>query len=66
VASHFLGDRVKVKSITIEDSIILVHMTSHGPDDPLCCPTMDVTRAYVLDGEQLIRFADQSSPFDSE
>ena len=47
-ASALLGDRVKVQSIDIENGIISVRMLTHGADDPMCCPTLEVTRQYQL------------------
>ena len=53
VASAFLGDRVKVESLAIQDGEIVVQMIGHGPDDPLCCPTQEVRRAFQLIGDTL-------------
>ena len=53
VASAFLGDRVKVESLAIQDGEIVVQMIGHGPDDPLCCPTQRVRRAFQLVGDTL-------------
>lgn len=47
-ASAPLGDRVKIQSIEINNGIITVQMITQGPDDPMCCPTMEVTRRYQL------------------
>ena len=44
----FIGDRVTVHSLTFEDEAIIVDMTTHGPDDPMCCPTEHVTRSWSL------------------
>lgn len=52
VATTSLGDRVRVLSLAIENNQILVEMVTHGPDDPMCCPTQHVMAAYELqDGE---------------
>lgn len=52
VASIFLGDRVQVNSLAIEDGVITVDMLAHGPSDPMCCPTQQEGRTYALvDGE---------------
>ncbi len=53
VASVLLGDRVKVESLAIQDGEIVVQMVGHGPDDPLCCPTQKVRRAFQLVGSTL-------------
>lgn len=47
-ASTLLGDRIELQALAIENGAILVDMISQGPDDPLCCPTQDVTRRYSL------------------
>ena len=54
VASQLLGDRVKVESLSIRSGTIAVEMTTHGPYDPLCCPTLHVTWNYVLQEGRLI------------
>ncbi|MDE2994639.1 MAG: META domain-containing protein [Chloroflexota bacterium] len=53
VASAFLGDRVKVESLAIQDGEIVVQLIGHGPEDPLCCPTQQVRRAFQLVGSML-------------
>ena len=54
VATQLLGDRVDLKSVIIKDGEIVVNMITQGPDDPFCCPTMEVTQSYRLEGDQLI------------
>ncbi len=54
VASVLLGDRVQVKSVTIESGEITVEVVTHGPDDPLCCPTLEATQKFRLEGEALV------------
>ena len=53
-ASILLGDRIKLKSVTVKSGEIVVEMTRHGPQDPLCCPTQDVTQKYKLQGDKLV------------
>ncbi len=50
-----LGDRVKVDSIRVSDGIVHVHLLTHGPDDPLCCPTQHVVENFVLHADTLMR-----------
>lgn len=50
-----LGDRVKIKSLTISSGTILLDLIVHGPKDPMCCPTVEVTRRYRLEGNKLAR-----------
>jgi hypothetical protein len=33
-------------------------MTTHAPEDPECCPTLDVTYLYNLDGDQPRQYLD--------
>jgi heat shock protein HslJ len=60
-ASVFLGDRLKLESITIEDGTITVKMVTHGPDDPMCCPTQEATKAYRLEGDELIEVESEAA-----
>lgn len=57
VASQLLGDRVQIKSISIKSGEIVLDMIVHGPSDPLCCPTVEVTRAYKLEGGKLVQIS---------
>lgn len=43
-----LGDRIQLQSVTIQDSLIVVKMKAHTADDPMCCPSLDVTQTYRL------------------
>ena len=56
-ATVLLGDRVQVKSVTAESGEITVDMVTHGPDDPLCCPTLEVTHKYKRSGETLVQIS---------
>jgi hypothetical protein len=49
-----LGDRVRVRAMTMTDGVVELHLTEHGPDDPMCCPTREAVRSYrVVDGRLL-------------
>jgi hypothetical protein len=50
-----LGDRVKVDSIRVSDRAIHVHLLTHGPTDPLCCPTQHDVETFVLHADTLMR-----------
>ncbi|MGB0389401.1 MAG: hypothetical protein ACPGWR_31645, partial [Ardenticatenaceae bacterium] len=63
VATQFLGDRVQLQTVSIEKGEIVVEMITHGADDPLCCPTQQVTQRYQLQGEQLV---DLSPPAEAQ
>ncbi len=55
IATVALGDRVNIKSLSIEDGNIIVHMLKHKKKDPICCPTQDVTQKYTLQGNKLVQ-----------
>jgi hypothetical protein len=50
-----LGDRVKVDSMRVIDRAIKLHLLTHGPDDPLCCPTQRSVETYILRADSLFR-----------
>jgi len=47
----FLGDRVKIEALGLEDGQVTVDLLAHGSGDPMCCPTekRDVHYAWVED-----------------
>lgn len=51
---QFLGDRVRVKSLAVSGGHIFVTMDAHAPDDGLCCPSIETTRAFTLHGSRLV------------
>jgi heat shock protein HslJ len=55
----FLGDRAQINSLSIADNEIVVDMITHGPDDPMCCPTQNVVQTYALEGEELVQTSSQ-------
>ena len=55
IATTALGDRVKIRSLSIENGNIIVHMVKHNKKDPICCPTLDVTQKYTLQGNKLVQ-----------
>jgi hypothetical protein len=59
VASAELGDRKKIESVAIESGQITVDMVTHGPDDPMCCPTVEATQKYKLQGDTLVQISGQ-------
>ncbi|MDE0047825.1 MAG: hypothetical protein OXO54_13680 [Chloroflexota bacterium] len=50
----FLGDRVPVRSLTIAGGQIVARTVTHRPSDGLCCPTLEITRTFELEGDQLV------------
>jgi uncharacterized lipoprotein NlpE involved in copper resistance len=59
VAATFLGDRAKIRSLAVQDGQFVLEMVTHGPDDPMCCPTQRVRKTYALEGDQLVEIASQ-------
>ena len=53
-ARAFLGDRVGVESLTVASGEIVATLLAHRRSDGLCCPTLNVTRAFALRGDQLV------------
>lgn len=50
-----LGDRVKVDSIRVYNRAVHLHLLTHAPEDPLCCPTRHVVETFVLHADTLMR-----------
>lgn len=48
-----LGDRVQVRSVRVDGGLIKVNLITQGPDDPMCCPTLEVERTYALENGTL-------------
>jgi len=49
VASAFLGDRIEISAVTIEDGQIVVDMLDRGPDEAMADePTQPVTRIFGI------------------
>ncbi|MBM3136080.1 MAG: hypothetical protein FJZ89_12535, partial [Chloroflexi bacterium] len=61
VATASLGDRTRLKSIAIKAGEIVVTTLTHGPNDPMCCPTIEGTQKYKLQGDKLILVSSTSA-----
>lgn len=48
-----IGDRVKLGEARVENGRIEVDVVQHGPDDAMCCPSVEATRVWLYDGQQL-------------
>jgi hypothetical protein len=55
-----LGDRTAIDSISINLGAIRLAVTTHGSNDPLCCPTLNETWDYKLVDNKLIKIEDQT------
>ena len=52
-----LGDRVEVQSVEITGDTIVVMMKTHGPLDPMCCPSSEVIRGFAVKENRLVPLA---------
>ncbi len=59
IAIIALGDRSEIQSLAVDSGQITVRMITHGPDDPMCCPTQEVEQIYALQGNELTQIASQ-------
>lgn len=48
LSTVFLGDRVRVNAVGIDDGQVTLNMVTQDADDPLCCPTLEVTQVYQV------------------
>jgi basic membrane protein A len=48
IATLPLGDRTRINSIVIENGEVVIDMVTHGPNDPMCCPTEPVVKYFGL------------------
>jgi heat shock protein HslJ len=55
----FLGDRVKIHSVAITDNEIVVDMTTQGPGDAMCCPTLRVVQRFVLRENRIVEASEE-------
>jgi hypothetical protein len=54
-ASYFLGDRVMVNNIFIENGQVIIEAVVHGPQDGACCPTVPAQfQLRLLNQDQLV------------
>jgi len=50
----FLGDRVPVRNLAVTGGRIVAQTVTHRPSDGLCCPTLEITRTFGLEADQLV------------
>jgi hypothetical protein len=58
-AFTWLGDRVIVHFLGVQDGQIVVVVTKHGAEDPLCCPTKVVIQRYVDENGELTLISEE-------
>ena len=54
LTSKYLGDRIRVNSVAIRDSIITLEMIIHDLGDAFCCPTLHKVSQYKLFENELL------------
>lgn len=57
VATKWIEDRVRVRSLEIVDGRIVLHSLQEGPGDAACCKTMKVRQEFALRGGELVEVA---------
>ena len=58
-AEYFLGDRVKINSLRIENEVLHVDMQTHKETDPACCPTESITKKFVIEDGKFVEIIEQ-------
>lgn len=51
--AYVLGDRVEIRSVSIQGESVVVQLMMHADNDGLCCPTQFRTLEFVLKGRKL-------------
>jgi len=62
IAAESLGDRTDIEGIAIDDGVVSIDLITHGPEDPMCCPTARERRSYRLVGDSLIPLGADGAP----
>ena len=62
IATVLLGDRVQINGLGIENGEIAVDLLTQGPDDPMCCPTLQVVNRYILQNGELLQTSSDEVP----
>lgn len=58
-AEYFLGDRVKINSLRIENEALHVDMQIHKETDPACCPSESITKIFMIEDEKFVEIIEQ-------
>jgi LysM repeat protein len=64
-ATRLLGDRVQINTLLIDNGEIVLDMVTQGPDDPFCCPTLEVTLHFRLEADQLAETTDFAGTYEA-
>jgi len=55
-----IGDRVQIRSGTVDDGRITLDIVRAGPEDAACCPTEKALATWALSGDGLSQIADET------
>jgi hypothetical protein len=61
-----VGDREQAQAISISGNEITLDLVAHGPDDPMCCPSQEVTKRYQLQDDQLVELIEFAYHFEED
>ena len=53
VATRFLGDRLRIRSLEIVDGSLRMVSIEHGEYEAMCCPTQRIDRDFALAGNKI-------------
>lgn len=59
VDTLLLGDRVRIDSHTVQDGQSKLAVVTHGPDDPMCCPSESHVWGHALVDGKLVPTTDE-------
>ncbi len=62
IAVFFLGDRIRVESLSIRSGRIEAAMLIHDADDPMPQPSLKIVQQYALQDDTLVPVSPSSSP----
>ena len=60
LGTAMIGDRVQIRSGTIEDGTITLDIVRAGPEDAACCPTEKALVTWALSEDGLSQIADET------
>jgi len=56
-ATTLLGDRLALQSLSVDAGEITLQTLSHAPDDPMCCPSLQIPYVYAFRENWLAKIA---------
>ena len=48
-----LGDRIRIEALGFDNNGITIEMITHGPGDPMCCPTRKTSTRFLVKKDRL-------------